>query len=354
MKYFTNIISYQNLKEQYKKLLKENHPDNGGDAEVMKAINVEYDVLFKIWKDRAATSNNLNEEEKKETAQSTRRHFYTANGWEGSRYNCNLTLKEIAAIVRRYVKEKYPTCKFSIRTSYASMCQELHVAIKEFPAAMYKTAEDLKNEGIYRKITGTDYDGKLFEYERMKEDIELIHRRMVKDDIFKLDSWRDSEWIEAYAKALEKNPHWYGIKTEYFQTVLNDVNSFVKSYNYSDCDGMQDYFDVGFWYFDCKYDECKTVLKTARIKNKSTKPAAQNKKESESLETSGKPYTITESEHTKTHEKIYLVKWLGTLSKTDYISLNKKIKSLGGYYSKFTHSFIFKEDPAELLKSVNA
>lgn len=41
----------------------------------MQEINAEYDVMFKIWKDRAAKDNTLNEEEKAETAQSTRSYF---------------------------------------------------------------------------------------------------------------------------------------------------------------------------------------------------------------------------------------------------------------------------------------
>ena len=72
MGYFKNVESYDDLKNQYKKLLKANHPDNGGNDEVMKEINVEYDALFAIWKDKAARGNTLNEEEKEETAQSTR------------------------------------------------------------------------------------------------------------------------------------------------------------------------------------------------------------------------------------------------------------------------------------------
>lgn len=49
-KYFKSIKSYDDLKNQYKKLLKANHPDNGGDLEAMKEINVEYDALFAVWK----------------------------------------------------------------------------------------------------------------------------------------------------------------------------------------------------------------------------------------------------------------------------------------------------------------
>ena len=113
MKHFKNIKSYDDLKTQYKALLKANHPDNGGDLEAMKEINVEYDALFHIWKDRQEKETG---EQIRETAEGTRRQFYTMNGWEGSRYDGNLSLKEIAKIVRAYVKEKYPLYKFSVRT----------------------------------------------------------------------------------------------------------------------------------------------------------------------------------------------------------------------------------------------
>lgn len=52
MKYFKNVTSYEDLKNQYRGLLKANHPDNGGNEETMKEINIQYDALFAIWKNR--------------------------------------------------------------------------------------------------------------------------------------------------------------------------------------------------------------------------------------------------------------------------------------------------------------
>ena len=37
-KYFKNVKSFEDLKKQFRTLLKANHPDNGGDAEKMKEI----------------------------------------------------------------------------------------------------------------------------------------------------------------------------------------------------------------------------------------------------------------------------------------------------------------------------
>lgn len=101
MKHFNNVTSLEDLKKQYRKLALANHPDKGGRTEVMQEINIEFDVLFKVWKDKITDSN---EQPTSETASEYRRNFYTANGWEGSRYDFNLSTKEIAARVREYVK----------------------------------------------------------------------------------------------------------------------------------------------------------------------------------------------------------------------------------------------------------
>lgn len=51
-KYFKNVGTIEELRRQYKDLLKVYHPDNGGNEEIMKAINVEYEQLFKTLKNR--------------------------------------------------------------------------------------------------------------------------------------------------------------------------------------------------------------------------------------------------------------------------------------------------------------
>lgn len=139
-KYFASVTSYEDLKKQYRELLKANHPDNGGDLETMKEINIQYDALFAIWKNRQEERTG---ETIHETASGTRSEFYTEFGWKGSNHSWDRSLKEVAQIVRAYVKEKYPTYKFSVRTSYASMCQELHVDLKESPIEIYKPFEEL-------------------------------------------------------------------------------------------------------------------------------------------------------------------------------------------------------------------
>ncbi len=51
-KFFNNINSLEQLRKEYKRLLKLHHPDNGGTKEASQTINNEYEALFKILKDR--------------------------------------------------------------------------------------------------------------------------------------------------------------------------------------------------------------------------------------------------------------------------------------------------------------
>ena len=56
-KYFENISTLEDLRIQYKELLKLHHPDNGGDLQIMQAVNAEYDKMFKILKDQHENSS---------------------------------------------------------------------------------------------------------------------------------------------------------------------------------------------------------------------------------------------------------------------------------------------------------
>jgi len=83
-------------------------------------------------------------------------NFYTQNGWQGKNYQRGLSLKEIAVNIREHVKNNYSEFKFSVTTSYASMCQELHITLMEGPYKAFKTfgelTEDEKRELIYKWI----------------------------------------------------------------------------------------------------------------------------------------------------------------------------------------------------------
>lgn len=84
---------------------------------------------------------------------------------------------------------------------------------------------------------------------------------------------------------------------------------------------------------------------------KDTVSTQEDTKEENNTEVVNYTYTVTEDIDTRDNSKIYLVKVEEKLTKEEYIQVNKYIKSLGGYYSKFKHAFIFKEYPKELKGS---
>lgn len=59
-KFFQFGLTEEELKKQYKKLAKQYHPDNGGDSEIMKAINNEFEkyTSFGEGNSKDTTSNN--------------------------------------------------------------------------------------------------------------------------------------------------------------------------------------------------------------------------------------------------------------------------------------------------------
>ena len=46
MSWFSNCQTLEELKKLYKQLVFKHHPDRGGNEELMKQINVEYDKIF--------------------------------------------------------------------------------------------------------------------------------------------------------------------------------------------------------------------------------------------------------------------------------------------------------------------
>ena len=83
MKYFNNVNTLEELRRQYKELLKKYHPDNPqGSTEACQEINAEYDRLFKVLKDKHESKSD-------KTADSTahKESSYNANmyDWENDK-----------------------------------------------------------------------------------------------------------------------------------------------------------------------------------------------------------------------------------------------------------------------------
>ena len=57
MMYFKDIHSLEDLRKEYKRLVKANHPDNGGSEDAIKVINVEYETALNNLKNADENEN---------------------------------------------------------------------------------------------------------------------------------------------------------------------------------------------------------------------------------------------------------------------------------------------------------
>lgn len=247
MKYFAQCKNLEELKKEFRRLAMIHHPDRGGDVETMKEINNEYDMMFPVLKAKTAAQTT-------ETAQSTRSEFYTAHGWKGERYEAGRSLKEIAQLVRAYIKEFFPDYRFSVRTHYASMCQELLIDMKEAPADIFKAYEEMTDD-----------------------DISECWRKATRNSVWTLNSWNKAEEKAEFERIWSKYGAFYKSLTDRTRATVKAVDEYVNSFNYDDCDSMIDYFDVNFYYFGCLQSpgSVKIVPRAPRAEKRPAKAASK-------------------------------------------------------------------------------
>lgn len=97
------------------------------------------------------------------------------------------------------------------------------------------------------------------------------------------------------------------------------------------------------------YEVEKVIKKIIKSEKKAVTSTTTETVQTEKTSVNSYTYEVSEDTDTRTGKKIFLVKVAEKLSREEYIVVNKYIKSLGGYYSKFKHAFLFKEDPSEKL-----
>ena len=107
----------------------------------------------------------------------------------------------------------------------------------------------------------------------------------------------------------------------------------------------------------CELREVKTPYEVEKVikkkigEEKKTSYQQSEVPEETATENKNLEYEIEEGEHTKTHEKLWLVKIKTSLSKDEFKNVKRKFAVMKGYYSSFTHSFIFKYNPTEQLET---
>ena len=201
MTYFKHITSLADLKKQYRKLALANHPDKGGDTAIMQAINTEFEQLFNQWKDRKEVDYNGYENDYTEAQTSWQYTDYVWNEyrWRGSRCG-TVGFFDLADEFRKFVKQAYPNCKFSIRTGKATWTPTYEICLEKADFEAFTEA--------YRK--SPNFEG--------YADIGYSHGIGGEDKL-----------------------------TDRCREVMENVRQFCESFNFDDSDAMVDYFSVGFY-----------------------------------------------------------------------------------------------------------
>ena len=193
MTYFQDIRSLADLKKEYRRLAMLHHPDKGGDIAVMQQVNIEFEKLFDIWKDKPSIPSDSTGYEydcQGATAREYTEYVYNEYRWKGRNYK-GQHAPEIVGLVRAWLKETYPKYRFSVRRSgYSSINIRLMTA--DFEAF---TKESGKVQG------------------------DINHYHIASD------------------KSL----------TDRAKEVMTNVRDFVMSYNFDDSDPMTDYFCTNFY-----------------------------------------------------------------------------------------------------------
>lgn len=97
------------------------------------------------------------------------------------------------------------------------------------------------------------------------------------------------------------------------------------------------------------YEAEKVVKKTLKAEKKPVQKTTTETTEETNVDVDDLTFEVSEDTDTRTNEKIYLVKVAEKLSREEYVNVNKYIKSLGGYYSRFKRAFLFRGNPTTLL-----
>lgn len=251
----------------------------------------------------------------------------------------------------------------------ARKCTERHMKeleediklIDQFEAFINKidtTCGGLIGDGdgiIYEKVTVT-------EYKKENKVIEDIAGSMKEGQCFILKSNFNYGRFKGYTYRIHETTYDDGQK-RYYAYKLNEKKT-------KECTGQANQSNH-WWIFDtekflkwfeqgaiawCHIEEVKTpyevekvVKKTIKSEKKDNTTTTTETTQAEETDVNAYTYEVLEDTDTRTGEKIFLVKVAEKLSREEYIAVNNYMKSLGGYYSKFKHAFLFKEDPTEKL-----
>ena len=190
---FQHIHSLSDFSTDYRCLSVDHDSNKGGDTATMQRVNIEFEKLYGIWKDRpdvSASASGYEHDYSGATAREYTKYVYNEYRWKGRNYK-GQHAPEIVELTRTWLKETYPRYRFSVRREN---CHSIHVRL-------------------------------------MKADFEA----------FTKESGKVQDEINHYNIASDKS------LTDRAKEVMTNICDFVMSYNFDDSDPMTDYFNTNFY-----------------------------------------------------------------------------------------------------------
>jgi len=171
-------------------------------------------------------TDNLGHGENGEEAmeEKTAARNYTGHGWEGEKFDRSLDIKDIAKLVRKELKGKFPASKFSVRIERYSGGQSIYVSLASGP---FDPFTEKASESHVRDDRDVEERVKRLEYDREKGYTQV----------------NQYHWEENFETYHERG----GLLSERAYEIMKYVSGYVSSYRRDDSDGMIDYFDTNFY-----------------------------------------------------------------------------------------------------------
>lgn len=241
----------------------------------------------------------------------------------------------------------------SAESHYKSLIKKAALIEKfeQFINKIDTTCGGLLGEGdgfIYEKV-------KVVEYKKENKVVEDINGSITEGQCFVVKTNFNYGIRKGYVYRIHETVYEDGKKTYHAYKLNNkktkECTGMAKSSNYMFLtNDFIKWFEKGSLSW-CHIEEVKIPYEVEKVVKKVIKSEKKVKKATESNQINVDSYTyeVTEDTDTRNNEKIYLVKVAEKLSREEYIEVNNYIKSLGGYYSKYKHAFLFKENPGEKL-----
>jgi hypothetical protein len=132
---------------------------------------------------------------------------------------------EISKLVKQKLKDKFPKCKFSIRTQYYSGGSSISVSLMEANFKVFKDYSEISEKA--KSFYSDNYSEEQLKALSTKRYAQL-NQYTTKEE-YDADKWNNGHFL-----------------TEQAHNVLREVCNIVNYYNYDNSDSQTDYYDVNF------------------------------------------------------------------------------------------------------------